>query len=406
MKKLIAISVMFALVAGAVFAETSVSGGVEARLNVYEATMGDWGPGYDGSFPKPVTGGSISTGQIKLAGSADDATMGGALRMRWHYVTGDGNNTRWSQAYIWWKPFEQMRLWLGVDDDGMFEIGQLTSWAFHQGSESYLVLHNWDFWRSIFPGNFDTFGAALSFYLVPGLDINLVIPTGQSTGWPRHHNDAINQKPEIESVYAGSLQLTAGYAIQDVGKIALAYIGSGQSYMSDDTTDFGKAAFAFYSGSLVDGLQFQLGVATDFLKDVTAPIAVGLGVHFNAGDFGLKFRAGTYIGLDEDAPGPTNGVVGGLKDGKFFTANIMPSYNTKAGKICLDIGFSMAIPGEGDAENGFWVNPYLKTGLSGGYFQVGLLVINNIGGGQGGGVTVSVDDKPRVYLPMLLGFNF
>jgi hypothetical protein len=428
MKKLIAISVMIALIAGVVFAETSVSGNVEARLNLYEVTTGDHGEGYAGSFPKPVTGGSLGAGAIKLAGSADDGSLGGALRVRWHYVTGDGDATRWSQAFIWWKPFDQMRLWLGVDDDGMFETGQLTSWAFHQGSESYLTVHDWDFWRTIFPGNFDTFGAALSFFLVPGLDLNLVIPTGQPNGWPRHHDAAVKRKPELDTVYPGSLQLTVGYDIEDVGKIAFAYIGSGQNIL-DEPTDMGKLALSFYSGSLVDGLQFQLGASTDIWKDITAPIAVGAGVHFNAGDFGLKFRAGALIGLEETvpgtdpAPGPTNApwyLSGGLGDSMFITANIMPSFTTDIGKICLDIGFSMLMPKEGDAENGFWINPYLKKGLPGGYFQIGLMVVNNINGGQGGGIGViplktgSGDDikdnpdrdKMRVYIPMLMGFNF
>ncbi|MDR0302293.1 MAG: hypothetical protein LBI04_08300 [Treponema sp.] len=396
MKKLIAISVMIALIAGAVFAETSVAGAIESRLNVYEGVFGDHGPGYDGGFPKPTTAGSFGTAWIALSGNNDDGTLGGMFRLRGQDIV--ESDFRWHRVFVWWKPIPQMRVFLGQDADGMFETGQLTSWAFHQGSESFLTVHNWDYWRNIFPGNWDTFGAALSFYLVPGLDLNLVIPTGQPTGWPRHHNAAVTRKSELETIYPGSLQLTAGYNIADVGKVAFAWIGSGENYFADsfEVGKLGKIALSFYSGALVDGLQFQVGGSTDLWKgaDDLAPISVGAAVHFGMGDFGVKFRAGCDLDMTD---------AGGM----FITANVMPTYVTPVGKVCLDIGGSFnKANSDADMDYGFWVNPYLKTGLSGGYFQVGIMFLNNINGGQGGNIDVKVDDKPRVYLPIVMGFNF
>jgi hypothetical protein len=405
MKKLIAISVMIALIAGAVFAETSVSGNVEARINLFSATLGSYEmeladgstfDPYDGSYPKPtIGGGSIAASAIKLAGTADDGSAGGVLRVRYHYISSE--SFRWSQAFIWWKPVDQMRFWLGVDDDGMFGTGQLTDWAFHQGSESYLVVHNWDWWREIFPGNWDTFGAALSFFLMPGLDLNLVIPTGQPTGWPRHqnkHNDRYITFQELP----GNFQLTSGYGIEGIGKVYLAWIGSGQDYLDEPTT-FGRIGLSFFSSSLVEGLQFQVGGSTVLSKSADdggadEPIWAGAAVHFNAGDFGLKFRIGTKLQTSE---------AGGM----FITGNVMPTYNTSVGNVCLDIGFSMnKANNDADSETGFWINPYLKKGIPGGYFQVGLMVLSNISGGQGDSHEVKVDDHPRIYLPMLMGFNF
>ena len=398
MKKLIAISVMIALIAGAAFADTSMSGNVEARLNLFMGEFGDHGEAYDGGYPKPVTQGSIASGQFKLSGASDDGSMGGAFRFRYHYVADE--SFRWSQAFIWWKPFDQIRIWMGVDDDGMFETGQLTSWAFHQGTESYLVVHNWDFWRNIFPGLWDTFGVALSFYLVPGLDLNLVIPIGQSSGWPRHHNGAVTRAMKIEEMYPGCLQLSGGFAIPDVGKILFAWMGSETSWFDEDNAKFGKIGASFYSGSIVDGLQFQLGASTNISKSADdggadEPISVGAAVHYGAGDFGVKFRIGSDIQTKEEG-------------GMFLTFNIMPTYNVAGiGKICFDFGMSMnKADNDADMENGFWINPYLKAPLSGGYFQIGLMVLSNIGGGQGGSHSVVVDDKPRVYLPMVMGFNF
>jgi hypothetical protein len=407
MKKLIAISVMIALIAGAVFAETSVSGNVEARLNVYQAELGDHGDGYGGSFPPPVTGGDFGSAWLALSGTSEDSTMGGMLRVRMTDIAQDGGGSiRYHRVFVWWKPIPEVKFFLGQDADGMFETGQLTSWAFHQGSESFLTVHNWDYWRKIFPGNWDTFGAAFSFYLVPGLDINLVIPTGQPSGWPRHHSAAVTRKPTLEEVYPGSLQLTAGYVIEGVGKIAFAWIGSGQDYIDNEAlTAYGKIGLSFYSGSLVDGLQFQVGGSTDIQKEDLAPLSIGAAVHFASGDFGLKFRVGSDIELDDD---------GGL----FVTGNIMPTYNVGIGKVCLDIGVSMNQKNkDADSDIGFWVNPYIKMGLSGGYFQAGIMILNNITGSQGGdiGVIASKDDagnssvlrdRPRVYVPILMGFNF
>jgi hypothetical protein len=295
-----------------------------------------------------------------------------------------------------------MRIFLGQDADGQFETGQLTSWSFHQGSEGFLTVHNWDYWRGIFPGNWDSFGVALSFYLVQGLDLNLVIPVG-ATGWPRWTSGTVATEKRMYQVYPGSLQLTAGYGIPDVGKIAFAFIGSGEDYSEPNgkkVDTYGKIHLSFFSNSLVEGLAFQVGFATDLrnsdIYDDPAPLHIGAAVHFASGDFGVKFRLGTRLDLDEGK-------------GMFLTANVMPTYNTSAGKICLDIGFAMdQADKDADSKTGFWINPYLKKGLNGGYFQVGLIVYSNIADPENPhNVPFETSDaKTNLRLPLLLGFNF
>jgi len=408
MKKLIAISVMIALIAGAVFADTSIAGNVESRVNVFYGEFGNHDKfdedgniivDYDGGYPKPTTSGAFGAAWFQIANTNDDGTLGGMFRIRMTDIA-DGS-LRYHRVFVWWKPFAQMRFFLGQDADGMFATGQLTDWAFHQGSESFLTVHHWDYWREIFPGNWDTFGAAFSFYLVPGLDLNLVVPIGAPTGWPRHDEKAVTRTSKIETIYPGSLQLTAGYNIEGVGKIFLAWIGSGQDYFdSDNLNNFGRIGLSFYSGSLVDGLGFQVGGATQILKgaDDPAPIQVGAAVHFAAGDFGVKWRIGTDIDLSD-------------AKGLFLTTNVMPWYNTSVGKICLDIGLSMNKAndenGDSSTSTGFWVNPYLKKGLSGGYFQIGLIMTKNIAG-LGNTKIGNADQKDfiKIYFPVLLGINF
>jgi hypothetical protein len=406
MKKLIAISVTLVLIAGVVFAETSISGAGETRLMLFDYTMDvdNAGPENDAR-----TQGTVGAAWIQLSGTNADGTLGGTFRLRGTDIFPDGSGEfRWHKVNVWWKPIPQMRIFLGQDADGQFETGQLTSWSFHQGSEGFLTVHNWDYWRGIFPGNWDAFGVALSFYLVQGLDLNLVIPVG-ATGWPRWTSGTVATEKRMYEVYPGSLQLTAGYSIPDVGKIAFAFIGSGQDYSEPGEykndpdkalTNYGTIHLSFFSNSLVEGLAFQVGFATDLLKDADdpAPLNIGAAVHFASGDFGVKFRVGANLDLDEAAR-------------TFITANVMPTYNTAAGKICLDIGMVMLQANkDADNETGFWINPYLKKGLNGGYFQVGLIVYSNIkdpaNPNDEKGIGVTADAKTNLRLPLLLGFNF
>jgi hypothetical protein len=63
---------------------------------------------------------------------------------------------------------------------------------------------------------------------------------------------------------------------------------------------------------------------------------------------------------------------------------------------------------DADSETGIWINPYLKKGINGGYFQVGLVVLNNIEKSSDPNVLMGAtsDAKARLQLPILLGFNF
>jgi len=429
MKKLMAITVMIALCASAAFADTTVSGGVETRLMAYQVTLGNHGPAYDGGHPKPTTSGAIGTANIQLDNTNAEGTMGGTFRLRLEDIFGNTDAFRFHKVFVWWKPIPQLKVFLGQDADGLFERGQLTSWAFHQGSEAFLEQHDWDFWRERFPGNWDTFGVALSFYLVDGLELNLVIPTGNPSGWPRHRNSDITRTSDLDQIYPSALQLTGGYQIGDIGKIHFAWIGSGGKWDSKKTGTFGKAGLSFYSGGLVQGLQFQVGASMDIQntgkdendaditpKTATAPVKVGVGVHFSAGDFGIKWRLGTDIETKKILVDTDKYADSGAY---FLTTNIMPTYKLGAlGTVCLDIGISInqgaktvKAPNETetpDADFGFWVNPYLKKSISGGYVQAGLLVTHNINGTGHGVIHVAKGEgpKPVVKVPMLMGMSF
>jgi hypothetical protein len=453
MKKLMAITVMIALCASAAFADTTVSGAVETRLNVFTGQFGDFGGLYGHKYPKFKTSGEVGAAWFQMTATNSEGTMGGTFRLRGTDI--ESTQPRWHKVNVWWKPIPQLKVFLGQDADGMFERGQLTSWAFHQGSEQYLVIHNWDFWRCIFPGNFDTMGVALSFYLVDGLELNLVAPIGKPDGWPRHMNTDYKKSNEWDVIWPASLQLLGGYQIGDIGKVHFAWIGrgnwtelnegayrfysEGHAWDSKTTKTYGTVHLSFYSG-MIQGLQFQVGASMDIQntgkadldgdgvvgpdeyvvpKNTTNPMFAGAAVHFSAGDFGIKWRLGTKI---ETKTMAATGQFKDEKDGGFYlTTNIMPTYKLGAlGNVCLDIGFSLIQPGKKvevvngtptakapDAEYGFWINPYLKKSISGGYVQAGIIYQYNT---NGSGVVQKSDkdnyDRPKIAFPVIMGMNF
>jgi TRAP-type C4-dicarboxylate transport system permease large subunit len=75
MKKIIAISVMFALIAGAVFADTALAGAVETRFSLAKQTgfpdetkKGNQSTNGGEDAPAPKMGGSVAAAQIRLSG--------------------------------------------------------------------------------------------------------------------------------------------------------------------------------------------------------------------------------------------------------------------------------------------------------------------------------------------------
>jgi hypothetical protein len=446
MKKIIAISVMFALFAGAVFAETSVSGGVETRFSV----SGDTGKTDGGNAVKPTMKGEIGTANIKLSGKNDDGTLGGAVKLRGEDIIRGGswsgtiNATKYSEistlagtqtasisgsttsgawvhtAYVWWQPISQVKIFLGIDQDGMFGTDPLTSWGYHRGSEGFINNHDWDFWRMVFPGNWDGFGLAFSLYPVDGLDINLVIPTG-GTSWPQATGDQIGKNWRVDEMLVAGLRLNINYAIPDVGKLMLTYIGANAYASTGNPANQNSLGFAdsdadkqkvktngMFGASflltMVEGFQIQPGISMVLANtsnwkangdDAKSLIYAGLGVHYTADAFGVKARVAYLM---NGGPGAPTGVdYYGSKDVSHMRFSVMPWYAMESLTVFCDIGANMTMVKDSDAAVEFFVNPYVTVPISGGKFQAGLK-INNFNKYAG--------DKTTWSVPMLLGFNF
>jgi len=389
MKKIIAISVMFALVAGAVFADTAIGGNVETRFTLVAG----------GGDDDPVMYGSVADAQIQLSGSNTDGTLGGLFRLRNEDIV---RGTPWfHRAFVWWKPVEQVKIFLGIDNDGLFDTADFLGWSFHAGDNDYLFNHHWDFWRQLFPGNWDGFGLAFSFYPMPGFDLNLVLPTG-GVNWPQATQSQIETKREISGdagMLPGRLRFTGNYSL-DFGKISFAYLGGvgvkekgGLGNIDGDNNGMFGLSFLV---TAIEGIQIKVGGSVVLNTDSDMLISAGLGVAWAGEGFGVKFRAGLVTQGDADM---------------FITGNIMPYFAVgDNGQVLVDIGVTSC----GD-DMGWYVTPAYRLGLDGGAFKIGIQLYNNIKMGGNIGVVGTVmsgtavqyeGDFVKWNIPMLLAFNF
>jgi len=401
MKKIIAISVMFALIAGAVFADTSIGGSVETRFQLAKQVGGE--------DDDPVMAGQVAAAQIVLTGSNTEGTLGGKFRFRNTNGFNDGGATLgepfYDQVYVWWKPVDQVKIFLGIDQDGLFGTDDFLGWGFHAGDNDYIFNHCWDFWRQIFPGNWDGFGLAFSFYPIPGLDINLVLPSG-AVNWRQGPKSKVENvrpisDPDSDSKNAGmlpgNLRFTANYSL-DFGKISLVYLGGGQA------AEKGPAWLGYGAGAIdpdnnglfglsalitaIEGIQIKVGGSVVLNTDSDMLINAGLGVVYNGDGFGVKFRAGLFTQGEREM---------------FLTANIMPFFAVgENGQVLIDIGITN--DGEADPALGWSVTPAYRLGIDGGAFKIGLQVYNNVN--SGGNIGISGADYVKWNIPMLLAFNF
>ena len=307
MKKLIAISVVFALVVGTAFA-VDLGGEVIGTVNVLKGDNGD----------DSKIGGDATMNRIRIQGEGanDDGTFFGWFRAEGDNDSGNhhgnGTSTGWP-AKVWgnagWKPIDQLKLWVGSNGgDGFFGKEGYTGWMFYQrATDPGVTLGGANVWG--WSGDYNGFFAASdpdfdwsfnpaylttrnAFYAGFGdnafyatispidiVDINLVLPFFNGG--------------EIADVI-GDLHAQVDLKF-DFGNIAITYTGDS----GDDTN--GKAFVYFNLGS-VENLSLDVGLGLTIPGDVEGqPLAAGLGVKYDVNDaFGLKARVtASFAGDDE-----------------------------------------------------------------------------------------------------------
>jgi len=401
MKKLIAISVVFVLLASVAFA-ADVGATVFGKVDLIS--------GNTEKDSKLGAGGGM--GRIDFSASAenDDGTFGGWGRLR---TSGYGGSVD-GWGLMWWKPIQQFKLQIGNNPDGIFDTSNVTRWGFYQVAGDIGIVsenHAWDSspWTPgmhdpysdyVFYGGEGGFGLFLTISPIDALAINVILPYGSYA--------------LAEDTFKKFLaQVT--YDADGIGKFALTYQGGlgekdpvagtvtpGQVYVTKDgsiewasdadvvpapgatdpkvdttgwtsiaavskelggekvVADPGKIFFAF-TLKAIENLDIDLGFSYTFkVYDYQAPMGIGLGAKYDAGAFGVKARFFTRIaGSYKDSSGTVDIPVD-------FALDVLPYFAINDSLTAfLSAGFVYFTPPKGADEGEFsWhVAPYLQYGF-------------------------------------------
>ena len=432
LKRLIAISVVFALVAGTAFA-VDLGGEVIGTIGILNGSNAKDG---DGKTVKPTSYGLFDRLRFEGSGANDADTFGGWIRFETPWYTDDLG----FEGLAWWKPIDQFKLSIGGNSDGIYAKEGQTAWMFYQRATDTGVSDRGDSsWgdngrygfdggsnlitRNAFYGGFGSYGLLLDIKPVDVLGINIAVPFISETGKPWAAGEPKNILKKIEAqidlnldfgnialTYRGGLGLTEGAAATgkefylvstNTGtptapnwgdpawtgtKPTDAALEAGTSVIFDtkatgtakvdDAFDPGTI-FAYFGLTSIENLGIDFGIGFPLplkqkVGDVTwtyiSPLAVGLGVQYSAGDFGIKarlttsFAGSTKTDIDGDKPEKTP-----LQ----LTFDVLPSYRvTDNLKIFLSAGLgivgSYVDPDGNKADNssqlGIHVSPYVWVG--------------------------------------------
>jgi hypothetical protein len=389
MKKIIAISVMFALFAGAVFADTSISGSVETRMSLFRGSNVE-----DSKFATTADDNvGMAEGKLNLRGTNDDGNMGGAWTIK--QANPASGQSVVEQYWVWWKPVEQIQLFLGKDADGKFGTDYLVSWNYYGSGTGYLSTHSdWGFWRDMFGGNWDTFGLAISVFAVDNLDLNIIVPLSNKSG---------GGKWNTSDVFVNDLCLSVSYKIPDTGEIFFTYDGANAvnppsgggneltaqpEYKYEARTN-GKVTASFRL-TMIEGLQVQIGGGMYLAKNgEKAPITAGLGAWWDGGEFGVKVRAGYRMNNNFN------------ENISIITVGVLPWYKlTDNITGYADIQVWQTMTKGADSVMAWYFNPSVKMGFGPGAIGIGLKIDNN------GGVKIADKAVTKFSMPIRFVYSF
>ena len=380
MKKLIVVSVIFALVAGAAFAEATVGGQLQMGANLLSGTNvkdsdANMGGNYDCAFK-----------EAKISLLFGDNNAGGRLVYTF--------NSQEVWGWVQWRPNQYFRLRMGRDGDGEGGFPQIIGWGFtgeaknsvaavsdYQGG-LYMAYRN----SGLNYGAFDGIGAfnfQLSVFPIDMLQVNFLF---------RDFDQARETSEKL-----ARMQIYASYMIEDIGTIRFAAVGNG-GLMKDapDGSDIGTLHLAFYSNSIVQGLAFELGGQFNLPRlnetDTYGAIRVGGGINMTTitDPFNLKIRFGTMFG----------GMTKGEANETFgMSIGILPSYKLPKLTVFLHAGIGFEKENnDADLVSQWFINPYIWVPMGGMRMWVGVQIIDDHIGGD------KVDGQILWRVPF--GFNF
>jgi len=260
MKKLIAISVVFVLLAGAAFAQ--IGADIMVKGNLAEGSTEEGA--------EIVT--SMGFSRLRLSGSAqnDEETFGGYIRFQHQGYTS-------IYGYGWWKPIDVLKIQLGSNEDGAYDgVDGVARWGFYRDAGDVGVQQEkWAFGNSFY-GGWGSVGLGLSITPIEALAINIGIPLG--TG-----------DTAADTFKKTNAQVV--YTIDGLGKAAITYVGGtghkdweeGKDGKLEKTNDKGEVTalaikavdpklesndpskiFAFFGLTAIENLDLAIGIGYKF----------------------------------------------------------------------------------------------------------------------------------------------
>jgi hypothetical protein len=408
MKKIIAISVMFALFAGAVFAETSLGFGLQFDATIVE---NDTGKG-TGTSKSGIT---IGDHQVNADFKNDEGTAGGRLRF-W----GQDTNGLTPFAFAWWKPIDQLKVQFGHNKDADWGAKNITGWGF-TGSASSSVAVQYDgsyggIWKTANEGFYNGFGmagAAISIYPMDALSIGI--------GLPLAGGDFVNnwERKETYETYPYS-HINIKYNLEGLGTISFSFVGQGgleskhhdpksidgsqlSNFLDPTNGDFddfskiktgGKSVGDLYASfylTMIEGINIDFGVGfglpytfaeTDDGTYISTykynpGLKVGVAADYTGDGFGVKAGVGVALAESYTTTIEVGGVSGSgtAKEPMKIGVRVLPYYALDICTVYFQFGFGyQAAPEGGKAASDWFINPYIKKSVGNLDFFAGVKV--------------------------------
>jgi hypothetical protein len=346
-KKLIAISVVFALVAGTAFA-VDLGGAVISSVEVAsKAGAGD---------ASLFANGGVGRARLEGSGEAEIGigTIGGWIRFD------GGSGTFSGQGKAWWQPIEQLRIQLGHNGDGEYDTHHIVRYGFNAQANEIGELVKRNMWsgvvgsdQTIYGGDGGSDARDVAFIITPmdGVSINIAFP------WAGGAPGDVFKKVLFQVNYNA-----------DFGAIHITYDGK------DTAALMGNFYASAYLGSLVDGLGLEVGakfgIKGNGATATKPPLNVGLGVKYDVSEqFGVKLRS--FFGIPMESGGDFN-----------MSVDLLPYYAINENVTgYLNIGIVKG------TDMTFTINPYVRVGAEwGSSFYAGMYFSNDGGGSHDSGV--------------------
>jgi len=352
MKKLIAISVIFALVAGVAFAEATLGGQLQIGTNVFSGNLDSGG----------LRMGGLRAHEAKIKATFGDGESGGVIVIT---SSGDFNPTtpgfhaegRFS-GFLYWRPSEFFRIQVGQNNDGDYGAARISGWGFTGEAKNSVGAYNdWNPGgltmaanrsHAFYAGTGSWNNLNMSFFPMHGLTVNLIFPF--TSGWSARAYDAV----------LADINLNVVYNIEDLGIVTVSFAGRDENEnrgggLADGNNNGLGTLYASFYLMAIDGMGLDLGLMFNLpgQNGRTSGLAIGAGFTFAADALNVKVRAGAKFGSTNDA-----GVGDGLTT---ISLGVLPSFKLDNITAFLHAGLGMRLSDASgvDPVMDWFINPYM-----------------------------------------------